>query len=71
MRLMKYVFHFVLPAALLFILAFVVGTQPSELFGMLGFVAFFTVAVYLLIEGKKKIFSNEKNEVKDKSEKNG
>lgn len=39
------------PAFLLLIMAFIAGSQKNPLFGMMGFVGFFTGAVMLVIRG--------------------
>ena len=39
---------------LLIVLAFVAGAQKNALFGLLGFLAFFTVGVTVLVEDWKK-----------------
>lgn len=45
---------YVLPALGLLILAFVTGSHANPLFGLIGFVCFFTLAVTLVVEGWKR-----------------
>jgi len=49
-----YLILYVLPAAGLLVLAFWAGAHANALFGLIGFLSFFTLAVALLVEGWKR-----------------
>jgi hypothetical protein len=53
--LMKnYLWKFFLPGIILILCAFWVGTLPSLVFSLLGFLSFFLAGVALIIEGRRK-----------------
>jgi len=52
----KYLWSYFLPGILLILCAFWVGTLPSMVFSLLGFLSFFLAGVTLIIEGRKRCF---------------
>jgi len=49
----NYIWKYFLPGILLILCAFWVGTLPSLVFSLLGFLSFFLAGVALIIEGWK------------------
>lgn len=52
--LRDFILRFVLPAILLFFVAFWCGAQSNVIFALTGFLACFVIAVSLIVEGWKK-----------------
>lgn len=49
---MNYFLRYLLPGLGLILLAFVMGAQKDPVFGLLGFLPFFTLGVLLIIYGR-------------------
>jgi hypothetical protein len=58
---MTYFIKYFIPGTLCILLAFVAGSQKSMIFGLGGFLAFFTVGITLIIEGRR-VVKKEKDE---------
>lgn len=54
-----YFWKYLLPGMALILCAFWVGTLPSMVFSFLGFLSFFLAGVALIIEGRKRCFSDK------------
>jgi hypothetical protein len=50
----NYLWKYFLPGLVLILCAFWVGTLPSTIFALAGFLSFFLAGVALIIEGRKK-----------------
>ncbi len=50
-----YLWKYFLPGLVLILCAFWVGTLPSTIFALVGFLSFFLAGVALIIEGRKRL----------------
>jgi hypothetical protein len=55
----NYLWKYFLPGLALIACAFWVGTLPSMIFALVGFLSFFLAGVALIIEGRKRQASNK------------
>jgi len=60
--LIRYLIQYVLPGLALLVLAFFAGSHSNIVFALIGFLSFFSVAVFLVVEGYKKTFRNKKDQ---------
>lgn len=56
MKLWRYLTQYGFPGLILFFLAFWSGAHAEVIWSFIGFLSFFTAAVFLWVEGKNKIW---------------
>jgi len=62
----NYLWKYLFPGVALIGCAFWAGTLPSMVFSFLGFLSFFLAGVALIIEGRKKLASDNKSKSDEK-----